>query len=197
VSSRTRFDIPERSVLEARQKVVLDHVRDEIEHDWDATLSTFPHPRYELISTMTVHDGDAAVRRYYDETRTAFPDQRAELIELRHSHDAVVAEFWLNGTHRGPLGKIPATGSSFRVRMTAFFQFDEDENLIAERIYFDTLTMLKQLLATLDRRKPRDLIVMVKAVRGLLAMSGDPDPVLAHTSEPPELAYRPSGRTTT
>lgn len=195
MSSRTRFDLPARNVLEARQQLVLEHVRDEIEHDWDATLSTFPHPRYELISTMTVHDGDAAVRGYYDQTRAAFPDQRAELIELRHSHDAVVAEFWLHGTHLGPLGGIPATGSTFRVRMSAYFQFDEDENLIAERIYFDTLTMLKQLLAPFKPWKPRDLVTMLRAVRGLLTMSSDPDPALLRTSEPPELAYRPSGRT--
>lgn len=190
---RTRLDLPETSVLEARQQLVLDHVRDEIEHDWDATLSTFPHPRYELIATMTVHDGDAAVRAYYDQTRVAFPDQRAELIELRHSHDAVIAEFWLTGTHHGPLGKIPATGGTFRVRMTALFQFDGDENLIAERIYFDTLTMLEQLLSSLDFKRPRSILTLLKALRGLLAMSGDPDPALQETTEPPELAYRPSG----
>ncbi len=184
--TRTRFDIPAASVLDARQKLVLNHVRDEIAHDWDATLSTFPHPRYELIPTMTVHDGDAEVRKYYHDTRVAFPDQRAEIIELRHSHDAVVAEFWLNGTHLGPLGKIPATGGTFRVRMTAFFQFDENENLIAERIYFDTLTMLKQLLGTLNFRSPASIPKVIKALRGLLTLSGKPNPELLDTSEPPE-----------
>lgn len=185
--AQRRFDIPDTGVLEARQKLVLDHVRDEIAHDWDATLSTFPHPRYELIATMTVHDGDAEVRKYYHDTRVAFPDQRAELIELRHSHDAVIAEFWLNGTHRGPLGKIPATGGAFRVRMTAIFQFDDNEHLIAERIYFDSLTMLKQLLGALDFKRPASILTVVKALRGLLMPSGEPDPRLLETTEPPEL----------
>lgn len=189
--SRTRFDIPDLAVLQARQQLVLDHVHDEKAQDWDATLSTFPHPHYELVSTMTVHDGDAAVRNYYDETRVAFPDQRAEIIELRHSHDAVIVEFWLNGTHLGPLGKIPPTGGKFRVRMTAFFQFDENENLIAERIYFDTLTMLKQLLGALNFKNPASIPTVIKALRGLLTLSGEPDPRLLDTTEPPEFAQRP------
>ncbi len=91
-----------------RERLVLDHFRDEVAQRWDDVLSTFPHPRYELIPTQRVHDGDAAVRAYYDETRVAFPDQRHELIALRHSDDAVIVEFYLLGTHRGPLGPVPA-----------------------------------------------------------------------------------------
>lgn len=116
--------IPAPEVLRARQKLVLDHFRDEVRQDWDDVLATFPHPRYEIVPTMTVHDGDSAVRGYYDETRRAFPDQDHEIIALRHSADAVIVEFWLLGTHRGPLGKIPPTGQRFRVRMTAYFLFD-------------------------------------------------------------------------
>lgn len=58
------------------------------------------------------------------------------------------------GTHRGYLGKVPPTGSRFRVRMTAYFVFDESETLVCERIYFDTPTMLKQLLGGLNMKRP-------------------------------------------
>lgn len=143
-----------------------------------------------------IPDGDAAVRRYYDQTRVAFPDQRAEVIELRNSHDAVITEFWLLGTHRGPLGGVSPTGGSFRVRMTAFFQFDEGENLVAERIYFDTLTMLKQLLGALNLKNPASIPRLLGALRGLLALSGDPDPRLLDTVEPPELALQATGDST-
>ena len=87
--TRTRFDLPDRGTLEARQRLVLDHFRDEVAQDWDATLSTFPNPHYELVPTLTVHDGGDDVRAYYRDTRVAFPDQHHEIIELRHSHDAV------------------------------------------------------------------------------------------------------------
>jgi predicted ester cyclase len=181
----SRFKLPSETVLRAREKLVLDHFRDEVLQDWDATLSTFPHPHYELIAQMTVHDGDSEVREYYHDTRVAFPDQDHEIIALRHTHDAVVVEFWLMGTHNGPLGAIPPTGSRHRTRMTAYFIFDENENLITERIYFDQLTILKQLLGGLDKSNPRDLVKLGRAVIGLLTMaSGEPDPRLLSTTPP-------------
>uniref|UniRef100_UPI003F497984 ester cyclase n=1 Tax=Actinomadura sp. CA-154981 TaxID=3240037 RepID=UPI003F497984 len=181
----SRFTLPPEGILRAREKLVLDHFRDEVLQDWDATLSTFPHPHYELIAQMTVHDGDSEVRQYYHDTRVAFPDQEHEMIALRHANDAVIVEFWLIGTHKGPLGKIPPTGSSHRTRMTAYFIFDEDENLINERVYFDQLTILKQLLGGLDKRNPADLLKLGRAVAGALAMAGgEPDPCLTKTVTP-------------
>lgn len=128
-----------------RERIVLDHFADETKQNFDAVLATFPHPRYEVIATGDLFDGQPDVRKYYAETRTAFPDQRHEIIQLRHTDDAVIVEFWLLGTHKGPLKGIPPTGNAFRVRVVAFFIFD-GEILVCERIYFDTLTMLKQLL---------------------------------------------------
>ena len=134
---------------------------------------------------MLVHDGESDVRAYYHDTRVAFPDQDHEIIAFRHSHDAVIVEFWLLGTHLGPLGKIPATGSKHRTRMTAYFIFDDNEDLIIERIYFDQLTILKQLIGGLDKPNPRDLLKLGRAVLGLLAMSGEePDPRLLSTTAP-------------
>ncbi|AKQ68376.1 hypothetical protein A176_005288 [Myxococcus hansupus] len=172
----------------ARQKLVLDHFRDEVRQNWDDVLSTFPHPHYELVPTMVVHDGDRAVRDYYRETRVAFPDQHHEIISFRHSDDAVIVEFWLMGTHTGPLGPIPPTGSRFRVRMSAYFIFDERETLVCERVYFDTLSMLKQLLGGLDMQSPKNWLLALRCFKGLLAMSGGkPAPELTET-RPPVLA---------
>jgi predicted ester cyclase len=179
----SRFALPPEHVLRAREQLVLNHFRDEVRQDWDATLSTFPHPHYELIPFMRVHDGDADVREYYHDTRVAFPDQDHEIIDLRHSHDAVIVEFWLLGTHNGPLGKIPATGSRHRTRMTASFIFDAEENLVTERVYFDQLTIVKQLIGGLDKRNPADLVKLGRAVLGILAMSGErPDERLTATA---------------
>lgn len=188
MTTPVRFTLPSEDVLRSREKLVLDHFHDEVAQDWDATLSTFPHPHYELIPLMLVHDGDSDVREYYHDTRVAFPDQDHEIIAFRHSHDAVIVEFWLLGTHLGKLGGIPATGSRHRTRMNAYFVFDKDENLICERIYFDQLTIIKQLLGGLDKRDPRDLIKLGRAVIGALGMAGsDPDPRL-QTTVAPDLA---------
>ena len=127
-----------------REQVVRLHMEAENVHDFDSVIDTFDHPRYELIATDHVHDGEAEVRQYFKNTRTAFPDQRNELISLRHADDAVITEFWLLGTHRGPLGSLEPTGKEFRCRMTAFFIF-EDAKIVCERVYFDSGTILRQL----------------------------------------------------
>lgn len=116
----------------------------ENDHDFDATIGTFAHPRYEIVATGDVYDGEADVRRYFAETRTAFPDQRNELISLNHCDDAIIVEFDLLGTHLGPLRSLPPTGRRFRCRMTAFFIFG-GERIVCERVYFDQTTILRQL----------------------------------------------------
>ncbi|MEV4313362.1 hypothetical protein [Actinocrispum sp. NPDC049592] len=37
----SELDFPAPDVLAARQRLVLDHFRDEVAQDWDSTLSTF------------------------------------------------------------------------------------------------------------------------------------------------------------
>jgi steroid delta-isomerase-like uncharacterized protein len=127
-----------------REQVVREHMASENEHDFDTTIGTFSHPRYEIVATGDIYDGEAEVRLYYEQSRTAFPDQRNELVSLRHADDAVIVEFDLLGTHLGPLRGIPPTGRAFRCRMTALFEF-EGERIVCERVYFDQLTILRQL----------------------------------------------------
>ena len=121
-----------------------EHMESENHHDFDTTIATFDRPRYEIVATGDVYDGEQEVRRYFAETRTAFPDQRNELIALHHAQDAVIAEFDLLGTHLGPLRSLPPTGRSFRCRMAAFFLFEGDR-ITCERVYFDQTTILRQL----------------------------------------------------
>jgi steroid delta-isomerase-like uncharacterized protein len=127
-----------------REEIVVRHMQSENVHDFATTLATFARPRYEIVATGEVHDGPDAVMEYFRRTRAAFPDQRNEPIALHHADDAVIAEFWLLGTHRGELGGIAPTGRSFRCRMAALFLF-EGADLVCERVYFDAATILRQL----------------------------------------------------
>jgi steroid delta-isomerase-like uncharacterized protein len=161
---------PDQALRALREKTVLDHFADEVSQDFDKVLSTFPHPHYELIPQGVVHDGREAVMKYYLDTRKAFPDQRHEMIQLRHSEDAVITEFWLLGTHRGPLGGIPPSGKAFRVRMTAFFIFEGDR-LVCERIYFDAFSMLRQLIGKVNWKRPSELARWVRTLRGAMKMA--------------------------
>ncbi|MDQ3485997.1 MAG: ester cyclase [Actinomycetota bacterium] len=134
----------EVELRERREAVVREHMESENAHDYDTTMDTFDHPRYEIIPTGDVFDGPEAVREYFDSTRAAFPDQRNELIALHHTEAGVIVEFNLMGTHLGELRGIPATGKEFTCRCVAFFLFEEDR-LVCERAYFDALTILGQL----------------------------------------------------
>jgi len=127
-----------------REAVVREHMESENRLDFEATLRTFKHPRYELIATGDVFDGPEAVRGYYAASRAAFPDQRNVVHALHHTDDGVIVEFDLLGTHRGPMRGIPATGKSFVCRMIALFLFDGDR-IVCERVYFDSATILRQL----------------------------------------------------
>jgi steroid delta-isomerase-like uncharacterized protein len=127
-----------------REAIVREHMESENAQDVDTTIGTFGHPRYELVATGDVYDGEHAVRAYFAETRRAFPDQRNELVALHHADDAVIVEFDLLGTHLGPLRALPPTGRAFRCRMSAHFVF-EGEDLVCERVYFDQLTIMRQL----------------------------------------------------
>jgi steroid delta-isomerase-like uncharacterized protein len=135
---------PTKAVREKREAIVIEHMESENRHEFDVTLETFGHPRYELIATGEVHDGRAEVAAYFEETRTAFPDQRNELIALHHGEDAVIVEAMLYGTHDGPFRGLPPTGRSFEMQFCALFLFEGTE-LICERVYFDAGTILRQL----------------------------------------------------
>ena len=127
-----------------REAVVREHMESENRQEFDVTLRTFAHPRYELIATGEVYDGEEAVRGYYAASRATFPDQRNEVRAMHHADDAVVVEFDLMGTHRGPLRGIPPSGREFTCRMIALFCFEGDR-IVCERVYFDSATILGQL----------------------------------------------------
>jgi steroid delta-isomerase-like uncharacterized protein len=133
-----------RDLLAARDSVIREHMESENRLDFDVTIATFDHPRYELVGTGQVFDGEEQVREYYAASRAAFPDQRNEIHTLRHTDDAVIVEFDLLGTHLGDFAGFAPTGRTFRCRMAAIFEFDGDR-IVCERIYFDSGTILRQL----------------------------------------------------
>ncbi|UTI64903.1 ester cyclase [Paraconexibacter antarcticus] len=134
------------ALVAAREAVVREHMESENRHDFDATLGTFSHPRYEIIPTGDVFDGTEAVAAYFEESRRAFPDQRNELIDLHHADDATIAEFDLLGTHLGNFRGLPPTGRAFTCRTLAIFVFAPgSDRIVCERVYFDSASILRQL----------------------------------------------------
>jgi steroid delta-isomerase-like uncharacterized protein len=142
-----------RDLRAQRDTVIREHMESENRLDFDTTIATFNHPRYELVGTGQVFDGEEQVRQYYATSRAAFPDQRNEIHSLRHADDAVVVEFDLLGSHLGNFAGFDPTGRTFRCPMAAIFEFDGDR-IVCERIYFDSGTILRQLGLVGDRASP-------------------------------------------
>jgi steroid delta-isomerase-like uncharacterized protein len=145
---RAMTAVDDQGLRERRLEIVRRHMASENELDFETTLATFDHPRYELVATGQVFDGPDEVSDYYRTSRGAFPDQRNDNVVLTYAEDAVVAEFDLSGTHLGSLGGVAPTGRTFRCRMCALFLFPPGgDHIVGERVYFDQGTVLRQLTA--------------------------------------------------
>lgn len=120
--------MPDQDRQARREAVVIEHMQSENVQEWDRTMATFSHARYELPDG-TIHDGSHDVMQYWLEGRTMVPDQTNELIELTHlDNDQVQIEFWLRGT--------PTTATEpFELRLWALFGFDDDDLITGERVY--------------------------------------------------------------
>ena len=48
---------PTKALRAKREALVIEHMESENRHEFDVTMETFEHPRYELIATGDVFDG--------------------------------------------------------------------------------------------------------------------------------------------
>jgi predicted ester cyclase len=120
----------------ARGALVLAHVAAENDHDLDGVLATFKHPRYEIVPTGVVHDGETAVRKLLTQQWEQLPELRYEAAAVFHGPDGVVVETRTLGT--APDGR--------RVNMLSMNLFAfEGADLVVERCYFDRLTVAQAL----------------------------------------------------
>lgn len=127
----------DRAVKDKRLAVVRAHMEAENRRDFDAVIATFDRPRYELMASGDVFDGEDEVRRYFTRSRNVFPrpaQRERRPAQRRRRGDRRVD---LLGTHRD-------TGRSFRSRMVALFLF-EAERIVCGRVYFDRASIDEQV----------------------------------------------------
>ena len=101
--------------------------------------ATWPHGTLDLMASGAHEQAMLA----------AFPDLAFEILRTVSEGSTVVLEVLACGTHDGVLNlpgepPIEATGSSLRLPMTLVLAFDSGK-LRTERLYFDQLTMLRQV----------------------------------------------------
>jgi SnoaL-like domain len=116
-----------------REELVLRHVAGENARDLEAVMATFTHPRYEIISTGAIFDGNPAVRAMLQR-------QWNELPFLQYHPEAI---------YHGENGLIVETRTTCRetpIDMN-LFGFDGSD-LILERCNFDRILLADQLKST-------------------------------------------------
>ena len=132
------------AVRSAREAVLHRHLDARNRGDVDGLLATFSTPRVELIPSGRVLDRADAVREYLHDRSQSFPDLHVEPVTVHHAADAVIAEFWMSGTHRGDFRGLEASGRRFHIRGVSIYVFD-GELIGCQRLYYDAGTVARQL----------------------------------------------------
>lgn len=121
-----------------REELVIKHVAGENDRDLEAVMSTFSHPRYEIMPSATVYDGD-------EEVRQMILRQWEELPWLRYTPE---------GIYHGENGLAVETrttcpGTPIDMLSVNLFVFDGD-GLVLERCYFDRMLFAAQMTLVND-----------------------------------------------
>ncbi|OCB25158.1 hypothetical protein A5674_21855 [Mycobacterium malmoense] len=127
---------PDTALRRAREELVLRHVAAENARDLEAAMATFTHPRYEIIPTGMVFDGDEAVRAMLLRQWTDLPMLRYAAEAIYHGEDGLVVET-----------RTTAPGTALDVLSVNLFGF-RGPDLVLERCYFDRMLLAEQLEST-------------------------------------------------
>jgi len=136
----------EPTALEARTMLVDKHIRSENHHDLEAVMATFgDEARYDDEPWADHRIGRDAVRLYYTELMRALPDLTIEVTRRHLAIESLIVEVTIRGTHLGPWRGLPATGRALEFPLCGIYEFDSNDRLAAERIYYDRGAVLGQL----------------------------------------------------
>jgi len=144
-TARRSSSAPTAAVRRKREAIVREHMESENRLDFDATMGTFHHPRYELIATGDVHDGEGEVARYFEESRAAFPDMQIRVLHMAVDGDVAIAYAMFEGTQEGEFMSMPPSGKRVSVPMADVVRFDADGRAVEHWGVTDTGAMMMQL----------------------------------------------------
>ena len=88
--------------------------------------------------------GPAGYRFFFSGIRAAFPDLSVVPETIVQDEDTIAFAYTLTGTHNGPLGEIPPTGKSVKIRGMQISKF-QNGKMVERWGSSDQLTLLKQI----------------------------------------------------
>lgn len=134
--------------MEARLRVVEEHIRAENADDLDGIMRTFgEHPTFVLNGDTFA--GQEGIHAFYEGFgfggRGGFTNIYVDVRQRHLSDDVIILEVTVSGEHTDTWQGIPATGRRFEVPLCAVFLFDGEGKLAVEKVYMDGALLLKQL----------------------------------------------------
>jgi steroid delta-isomerase-like uncharacterized protein len=148
--------------LEARIRLVDEHVQAEVDRDLEAIMRTWgKNPSFDDVAWEEQSYGRDQIRVHYEELLTSFPDLDI-VVHRRHVTDEfVILEVTVSGTHKGAWRDLPALGRRMESRVCALYSFDEEGMLNLERTYYDKALVLEQLGIYQDPRTTAGKVMAV------------------------------------
>jgi steroid delta-isomerase-like uncharacterized protein len=132
--------------MQARLKIVEEHIALENEHKLDGIMRTFGDAaRYDDEPWDAHYVGRQEVRTFYAQLLHAMPDLHIDVRQRHVAEAAVIVEVTIRGRHLGAWRGLPATGRLIDFPLCGIFTFDEENQLAGEKIYYDRATVLRQL----------------------------------------------------
>jgi predicted ester cyclase len=143
-------------IIRIQRETVDEHIRQENSKNWQGVYDTFVPDEtafYDVVPFNTRFPGFAGVKGFYEAANLAFPDFKIDVWGEYDSPGCSVREVTISGTHTGEWCGIPGTGRHIRFQLAGFFVFrmgEEAGKLLAERIYFDNDTVMRQIRGEMD-----------------------------------------------
>ncbi len=102
---------------------------------------------YEDVAGGQVHRGKEEIKQLLRSAFTWAPDFRVTMKSLVIAENSAATEWVSEGIQTGPIGNLPASGNSFRLRGTSILGF-RNGKITRVTDYYDMASFLKQLGAT-------------------------------------------------
>jgi predicted ester cyclase len=145
-------------IIRLQWATVDEHIGQENAHNWPAVYDTFA--RESAIHAIPFHahfGGLDGIKNFYQVVDAAFPDFNINVWGQYDSPGCSVREMTIEGTHKGEWCGVPETGRRVKFHLVVLYLFGKDDRsgkLLAERIYFDNETVMKQIRGDAEASVP-------------------------------------------
>jgi predicted ester cyclase len=139
-----------KEIIQLQRATVNEHISQENAHNWPAVYDTFApdESTIDVIPFHTQFGGLNGIRDFYQAVDAAFPDFKIDVWGEYDLQGCSVREMTIQGTHKGQWCGVPGTGRRAKFHVLVLYLFGKGNNsgkLLAERIYFDNETVMKQI----------------------------------------------------